>query len=612
MRPQSNFPSTHPDWGVADIGFVLSPDGNWGLGRQELAMAIQLLHIPRRGAVTAEEAPDRLTFSQFELLLRVLEPDMTAGVSINDAVRLRYEQVMGERQEASYITALQEILNTLLSTTQTRLAVDGVWTLAAEEALRTVGQAYNLNSIKRNAHLLTLLQTIGGRVPRWACADSALREQIQYNPFLTMVDGVADFELSTEASRVVLRHPVSKDILFGFPASGNRLPNQFPQFTAWLAMLHAKPSKPRHMGTVEIRFESGEWQALDAFRGRETTQFAIPPDYCLHVQDPSVRFHVRVRPFLSPALDLIGVWFNADLSFAVTPGYAVDEEGPEIVKYFDSEYFFPNLGTEAGVSENVTTPKKANYFKLFVVNRNFPSNAETDQYQSFAGTETDGAYYRLLTASEMDIHQSWTFGIEDSWPLPAKDKWILLAGTGEEKLPESTRWMAEALGIELAKEGYGLMVGGWPGVDEVGAKAFASQLAAMGISDRERLRQVIETSQAVRYAVGELERLPSPWLSFTNSWYDEAVKRADALIIIGGNAGTERLRKAAAKAGKPIFPLPATGGVAKETDDAMVAAHGGTPPLPDAIRARIADPASATKIAVDVLSALDEILRSRT
>lgn len=608
MIQQSNFPSEHPDWGVADIGFVGSPQGHWGIGTQELIMAIELLRIPRRGIITSEEAPDRLTFSQFELLLRVLDPDVAAGMRIDDAIRLRYEQELGEQNDASYITALQESLNALLSTAQTRLPVDGVWTPAADEALHTVGQAYNLTSIKRNADLLAILQTIAGRLPRWACEDPALRERIGYNPFLTMDDGAPDFELSNAKSGIVLRHRVSKEMLCDFPANNNRMPDTFPQFTAWLAMLHYKPNKPRHLGTIEIRLEDGEWQALDTLDGGETAQFAITPDYCLHVPNPSVRFHVRIHPLLSSELDFIGVWLNADFALAITPGYAVDAEGREIVRYFDSEYFFRNLDGGSGGPEGIAISKKANYFKLFVVNRNFPSKANMGQYRSFAGTETHSAFYRLLTAHEMDIHEGLTFALSDASARPFNGKWVLLAGTGDRELPEAEQWMAEALGVELAKQGYGLMLGGWPGVDEHTATAFARHLEAAGIPDQERLRQVLEANQIVRYALGQLQRLSSTWVAFSKAWYKEVAKLADALVVVGGKSGTERIVKAAQDVGLPVFPLPGSGGAARRAFDAMAVNTGNPSPVSEAMAAKITTQAAAVGIARVTIQALDATL----
>ena len=53
-------------------------------------------------------------------------------------------------------------------------------------------------------------------------------------------------------------------------------------------------------------------------------------------------------------------------------------------------------------------------------------------------------------------------------------RWILVAGTGRQRdLPITVLRVAEELGRRLAAEDYGLICGGWPGVDYVTANAFA-------------------------------------------------------------------------------------------------------------------------------------------
>ena len=58
-------------------------------------------------------------------------------------------------------------------------------------------------------------------------------------------------------------------------------------------------------------------------------------------------------------------------------------------------------------------------------------------------------------------------------------QWLLVAGTGKEwGLAETTVWTSRAVGAASAERGYGLVVGGWHGVDYLAAEAFAQTLAA--------------------------------------------------------------------------------------------------------------------------------------
>jgi hypothetical protein len=53
-------------------------------------------------------------------------------------------------------------------------------------------------------------------------------------------------------------------------------------------------------------------------------------------------------------------------------------------------------------------------------------------------------------------------------------RWILVAGTGRIDLPPEVNWAARAVGAATAAAGFGLVVGGWEGVDYVTAEAFAT------------------------------------------------------------------------------------------------------------------------------------------
>ncbi len=57
-----------------------------------------------------------------------------------------------------------------------------------------------------------------------------------------------------------------------------------------------------------------------------------------------------------------------------------------------------------------------------------------------------------------------------------------MAGTGiVERLDDKVKNTSVALGKALAKAGYGLVTGGWPGVDELTARSFAADLEQLGL-----------------------------------------------------------------------------------------------------------------------------------
>ncbi|PWV56011.1 caspase family protein [Chitinophaga sp. S165] len=136
-----------------------------------------------------------------------------------------------------------------------------------------------------------------------------------------------------------------------------------------------------------------------------------------------------------------------------------------------------------------------------------------------------------------------------------KHKWILIAGTGKDRLSQPEWMMSNALARELAKAGYGIITGGWPGVDAVAAEAYAIQLAEERILDKRYLQQVILETQEPVYNGGLIIRVANETL-----WYETVLGRAYALVMIGGLGGTYISYENAEKANVPVIPVGATGG----------------------------------------------------
>ncbi|HEX5871109.1 MAG TPA: TIR domain-containing protein [Longimicrobium sp.] len=131
-------------------------------------------------------------------------------------------------------------------------------------------------------------------------------------------------------------------------------------------------------------------------------------------------------------------------------------------------------------------------------------------------------------------------------------KWVLVAGTGRNQLPDAERWSAEQLGRVLAEQGYGVVTGGWQGVDDYVARAFAKHLAP----DRDLasyLIQVVPDGRQPEFQGGYVIPVESGEREWT-----EAVKYADAVVLIGGLGGTYNTYRFAQLEFKPVLPLAAT------------------------------------------------------
>ncbi|MBO3273147.1 hypothetical protein [Hymenobacter defluvii] len=134
----------------------------------------------------------------------------------------------------------------------------------------------------------------------------------------------------------------------------------------------------------------------------------------------------------------------------------------------------------------------------------------------------------------------------------------MVAGTGRQKaLPTPVALLAEAVGRELAKQGYGLVVGGWPGVDYLAARGFAQVLAAQGLPLADYLIQVVSTSRPVVYPPGadypdfrggHIIAVPAG----VREWV-EALKYAEAVVLLGGEGGTRETFWYATQEQRPCF-----------------------------------------------------------
>lgn len=135
--------------------------------------------------------------------------------------------------------------------------------------------------------------------------------------------------------------------------------------------------------------------------------------------------------------------------------------------------------------------------------------------------------------------------------------WVLVAGTGSarRKLDDKLEHTCLALGASLARSGYGIVTGGWPGVDEMTARSFARELEHNDIPLEDRLIQVVVAEELPAFPAGNLilvRRGKEEWT--------ESIQRAEAVVLIGGVGGTWKTGEYALKFGRAVFPLADTGG----------------------------------------------------
>lgn len=130
---------------------------------------------------------------------------------------------------------------------------------------------------------------------------------------------------------------------------------------------------------------------------------------------------------------------------------------------------------------------------------------------------------------------------------------VLVMGLAAYELPPVVLWTATELGRMLARAGHRLLVGTYPGVDHVVARAFVAELQYLGRGAHDRLTQFVFPGVEPSFQAGRLLPVESE---------DEPMGRADVLITVSGaDYVLERAR--VAPLGFKVVPLRWTGGVSE-------------------------------------------------
>jgi hypothetical protein len=142
--------------------------------------------------------------------------------------------------------------------------------------------------------------------------------------------------------------------------------------------------------------------------------------------------------------------------------------------------------------------------------------------------------------------------IDLSWQFLGK--WIWVAGTGFRLSEEEVR-TAKAVGKFIAEQGYGLITGGWPGVDFLVSEAYYNTLESItDMENKEYLIQIVETGYEADFKKGMIQTV-APEQS-----KDVSREKAFVVISIGGKGGTYEIFQYARDHNIPFIPLPHTGG----------------------------------------------------
>lgn len=138
--------------------------------------------------------------------------------------------------------------------------------------------------------------------------------------------------------------------------------------------------------------------------------------------------------------------------------------------------------------------------------------------------------------------------------------WVLVAGTGAARgFSQKLEDQCHHLGESLAHHRCGLVTGGWPGVDEWVARAFSRVVTRSSLPLEDALLQVVVQDEQLPFTAGQVV-----FVHRGDEEWNEPIRRADIVLLLGGLGGTLRTGEIALRAKKVVLPLPDTGGDAKK------------------------------------------------
>ncbi len=145
--------------------------------------------------------------------------------------------------------------------------------------------------------------------------------------------------------------------------------------------------------------------------------------------------------------------------------------------------------------------------------------------------------------------------VDFSWKF--LEKWVWILGSAYD-LSDIEIKTAKAVGKFIAEQGYGLVTGGWPGVDYLAAEAYYDTLRSFteitDIDTTDYLVHFIETGKKSDYNNGVMHYVSS------QEWARSVTAKSFAAISIGGQGGTYELFQYARSNNFPFIPLPLTMG----------------------------------------------------
>jgi hypothetical protein len=581
------------NWDVQSFLIRPETEASWGIGDEELGMAHALV------GQEARTGPG-ISFKNFSALVTLLYNKGFSLADINEDIRSAYGK--GEiHKDSDHYRELQMALN-LFSNTR-RLTVDGKWGPSSGRALSAVTEAFHLLQTRPGEALVRILKQIAARVPRIAVLDGKLRAQIPQVPYYFIIEDIkqAAYTLRIERARAVLNEVSSQRTLLtiGLPKTGTNPTD--PDITGALQgalLLYLKPLRPRPIELTRLEYNGRNWERPGA--AATENNFLIRPDFVVDISPDTKSFQLSYHSGMTETLEFfVLLTVDGTLYTAIKPGMVdIGSDGRGLLTFE-----LPEIPRPEGDPDIIQLAVRGDLLKLFAVRKGFTGHARADE------TASDGehVFYRLISIDEEDLYYTATIGLlfppaAPKKPAPFTNKWVRVAGTGLNELSHAEEWMSAALGRALADAGFGLICGGWTGVDQQTADAFSERLEGLDIAPRERLIQLQEKDEPPRYRYGTI-------VNIGDDWFGGLPHRVSAMVIIGGAGGAMGAFYSALIHNVPVLPLAGTGGAAADAFKEMFYLGNLTRAQERILRAEITDAQRAGEIATAVIEFLGRLVK---
>ena len=182
----------------------------------------------------------------------------------------------------------------------------------------------------------------------------------------------------------------------------------------------------------------------------------------------------------------------------------------------------------------------------------------------FEQTNIDTPFpYEIYVSNRVDRIQavSWRLRMD---PDEAPRAWVWVVGTGgNRQFLGNTVQVAscEMLGRLLAQNGFGLMTGGWEGVDEAMGKSFTKAFES-NVRDIRRYQRII-TSHGITLEPSLADNSSVDIQETRERALHKLVEDCHLCIMVGGLEGSMDAGEFCLRQGKVVFPIVETGGTAE-------------------------------------------------